>query len=503
MVSAQAAPEDRTPWVALAALAAFGGSLFSAFHFDDYGMLQDPAIVSPEGWWRCWALLQTRPLTWFTFWLNYQIGGREPLLWHAVNLGLHAACSVVLYRVLRRLAPRAALLGALIFAVHPMQAEAVDYIYARAILLSTFFSLLALSDWTLDRPLDRPGRSVVWFVLAILSKEESAGVPLVLALYSLWRGELRQRILPLATMLGISLLAGLRVIAAIQVTGMKNIGAHAGISPLGYLSEQGIAILRYCGLLVFPWFFTVDAQIPRPELLWRVLAWLVLLGLLTAATLRFREVKAAFWILAGFILLIPSSSIFPAADLAADRRMYLPMLAFAPAMALLITVARPRLAWVFVFLLAALAMGRTFVWSSDERLWGEAVHLAPEKVRPRIQLSRAVAPERAVEILREAGRLAPQDAEVPTELARVYLELHRPGEALAEAGRALALSPNEPHALNNRGVVLLAMHQPKAARGDFLAALRTDPCLTEARDNLARSGGVPADAPRCAALRQE
>ena len=35
------------------------------------------------------------------------------------------------------------------------------------------------------------------------------------------------------------------------------------------------------------------------------------------------------------ILLIPSSSIFPAADLAADRRMYLPMFAFAAA-------ARPR-----------------------------------------------------------------------------------------------------------------------------------------------------------------
>ncbi len=55
MVSAQrstvktvrSAPADRTLWVALAALAAFGGSLFSGFHFDDYGMLQDPAIVGP------------------------------------------------------------------------------------------------------------------------------------------------------------------------------------------------------------------------------------------------------------------------------------------------------------------------------------------------------------------------------------------------------------------------------------------------------------------------
>ena len=77
------------------------------------------------------------------------------------------------------------------------------------------------------------------------------------------------------------------------------------------------------------------------------------------------------------------------------------------------------------------------------------------------------------------------------------LELGRPAEALAEAGKALALSPHEPHALNNRGVVLLAMAQTAAARRDFLAALAIDPCLEEARQNLERSGGIPGEAPRC------
>lgn len=276
---------------------------------------------------------------------------------------------------------------------------------------------------------------------------------------------------------------------------MKNIGVNAGISPLGYLSEQGIAILRYFGLLVFPWYFTVDPQLPSPGMVWRWLAWLVLLGLAVAAGMRFRERKAAFWILAGFILLMPSSSIFPAADLAADRRMYLPMLALAPAIALLLPAWRWR--WAVVAALGLLAMERTYVWSSDARLWGEAVELAPAKIRPRLQLARAVPPEEGLMVLTEAARLAPQDAEVATEMARVYLEMGRPGEALAQAGRALALTPGEPHALNNRGAVLLGMNQTAAARRDFLAALRVDPCLQDARENLARSGGVPAEAPRC------
>ena len=483
-------------WVALASVVAFGGSLFSGFHFDDYGMLQDAAVVAPGGWLRCWGLLQTRPLTWFTFWLNYQIGGRDPLLWHAVNLALHAACAVMLYRVLLRAARPVALLGALLFAVHPIQAEAVDYVYARAILLATLFSLLAMYDWWGERW----WRSAGWLALAVLSKEECVTVPLVLALVAWRRGQLRERWAPIATMLGICVAAGVRVMAAIQITGMKNIGANAGISPVGYLTEQGIAILRYCGLLTVPWGFTVEAAIPTPALMWRVLAWLILLGLAAVAVARWGRVSAAAWILVGLILLLPSSSIFPAADLAADRRMYLPMVAFAPAIALLLPEWRMRwssMVTILLGVLTVLAMERTRVWSSDARLWGEAVRMAPEKVRPRIQLSRAVSPAEGLTVLQEAEQFAPQDAEVQAELARVELELGRPAEALSHAGRALALTPREPHALNNRGAVLLAMKQSDAARRDFLAALRIDPCLDEARENLARSGGIPAEAPSC------
>jgi hypothetical protein len=481
--------DDGRRWVAIGAAAAFGGSLFSGFHFDDYGMLQDPAVVSPDGWARCWSLWQTRPLTWFTFWLNYQIAGRDAMLWHAVNVALHVACALLLYRLLRRMMPEAALAGALIFAVHPVQGEAVDYVYARAIVLSTLFCLLTLDAWVRGRE----WWAVGWFMLAVLSKEECASLPVVLGCFAA-RTAHGKRSAALVAMLGVALLAGVRVMAAIQVTGMKNIGANAGISPVGYLSDQGIAILRYLGLLILPWFFSVDPQIPSPLWIWRLAAWVVLGGLLVVAARRFREQAAAFWILAGFILLIPSSSIFPAADLAADRRMYLPMLAFAPAIALVMPARR---VWVVAAVLTLLSVGRCYVWASDERLWGEAASQAPGKIRPMLQLSRAVPPERAVALLQDAERLAPDNPEIPTELARVELERNRPAEALAQAGRALALTPREPHALNNRGAVLLAMKQTAAARRDFLAALSVEPCLEEARENLARSGGVPADAPRC------
>src|SRR5215469_12020676 len=94
-----------------AALAAFGASLGSGFHFDDY------AIFSPGG-------RETRPLTFLTFWLNRQLGGDNPAGFHTLNLALHLAAVLLLYECLRRLIPpRPALIAAAIFAVHPIQAE--------------------------------------------------------------------------------------------------------------------------------------------------------------------------------------------------------------------------------------------------------------------------------------------------------------------------------------------------------------------------------------------
>ena len=60
-----------------AALAAFGASLGSGFHFDDYAIFSDPVLTSPWGWLQVWGWRQTRPLTYLTFWLNYQAGGQD------------------------------------------------------------------------------------------------------------------------------------------------------------------------------------------------------------------------------------------------------------------------------------------------------------------------------------------------------------------------------------------------------------------------------------------
>src|SRR5581483_6577581 len=222
-----------------AALVAFGASLGSSFHFDDYAIFSDPALTSGSGWLDVWTLRQTRPLTYLTFWLNYQIGERDPLGYHLLNLALHAGAVLLAYECLKRLLPeRAALIAAALFAVHPIQAESVDYIWGRSIVLATLLVLASLYEWI-------EGRwwlAVLWFAAALLAKEEVAAFPLVLALIS-WK--VRARTKPIAAMLLLSVAAGARVIYATAVTPGAPAGLQAGITPWHYFLAQGLVTLRY------------------------------------------------------------------------------------------------------------------------------------------------------------------------------------------------------------------------------------------------------------------
>ena len=466
-----------------AALVAFGASLGSGFHFDDYAIFSDPALQSARGWLEVWAPLQTRPLTYLTFWLNRQMGAGDPLGYHLFNLLFHLAAVLVAWECLRRLLPeRAALVAGVLFALHPIQSEAVDYVWARGIVLAALFCFAALWQWLEGRA----WIAVACFAGALLAKEECAAFPL-LVIWLEWRGSLpgaRRGKVALAAMLTLALAAGARVIWATAMIPGATAGVHAGISPSRYLLVQGAVVCRYLQLVVAPYGLTVDPDI-HPSLWVAIAAWALLAGA-TLWLLR-RQRDCATWWIAGLILLIPSSSIFPAADVSADRRMYIPMFAFAAAAALLLArVKAPAVLAAIALLLAGLSVQRTMVWMTEESLWREAVERAPRKLRPKLQLARALPAAKGLELLATARLDAPYEPAVATETGKILLSEGQVEGALEEFGRALALAPMDARNMNNRGVALLALGQTEAARADFERALRTLPSLVEARENLAK-----------------
>jgi tetratricopeptide (TPR) repeat protein len=294
-----------------------------------------------------------------------------------------------------------------------------------------------------------------------------------------------------------SIAAGIRVLLAVQSTPGSGAGAQASVTWQAYLLTQGAVIVRYLRMLTVPLGFTVDADIHAQAIWVAVLAWAGVILLAVMAAIQFRRARAGFWFLAGLVLLLPSSSIFPATDLAADRRMYLPMIGFATCAALLLEHVRPVFLAPILILLMGLSFARTATWRTEESLWTDAVAKAPAKIRPRIQLARAVEPSKALPILEQARQMAPDDPRIPAEEGRIYMTLGRPDQALPEFGRELALSPHSVEAMNNRGVALLALHQDEAARADFERALAIDPCQFDARLNLSRLGISESPPPQC------
>jgi hypothetical protein len=368
----------------------------------------------------------------------------------------------LLYGVLQELlSEEFSFTAALLFAILPIQSEPVAYVFARSILLATLFCLLSLRAWKRDQtPL-----ALLFFGAALLSKEECVTFPFVLLLLGPRRWK------PVIAMLAMSAAVGLHSAYATVAVKGSGAGFTAGVSPLQYLFAQGYVICRYFRFITVPWGFTIDPDI-RPALGEELFAW----GLVIGAIVYFRKNR---WVVAGMILLIPSSSIFPATDLAADRRMYLPLIALTAAVAPFVW----RWKYLAAPVLILLSIGRMEVWRTERTLWQEAVERSPGKARPAIQLARAVPPQDALRVLESA----PIEADVLTERGRVYLDLGQPADALGEFGRALALTPKDAHAINNRGVALLALGQTNAARADFERALQVDPNLQDARQNLTRA----------------
>jgi hypothetical protein len=468
-----------------AALAAFGGCVFAKSYFDDFSLFSKSPVMLPERWFDCFR--QTRPLTELTFWLNDALFGRSPISWHVVDLLLHLAVVALVWDVLRKLiGDRAALIGAAIFAVHPVMTEPIAYVFARATLLATLFSLLAMRSWIAGKF----WIAAIWFTVAMLAKEECAAVPLMLILLphenALKSRDHRERS-ALIAMLIITLTIGLRTLfAAAKIPG-SGAGAHAGISPLAYLGSQGVAIWRYLRLLAIPWGFSIDPSLTRPSLWIETLAWIAL------AAVCLIPFRGRFWFLMGLLLLAPSSSILPAADLAADRRMYLPMIAFCACAGILLEAVDRRAVIAIVLGLIAVSIRYSIFWTNPEALWSEAVRLAPNAVRPRIQLARSLPPEKAFQELRDA----PDNEQVATERGRLLLTLGRPADALSAFGRALALTPNDARAISNRAVALVALGARDAAISEFQRALEKDPCLSDARENLSKLGVKVAQTSVC------
>jgi tetratricopeptide (TPR) repeat protein len=270
-------PERNRAWSTALLIAvvcvAFAPAFWAGFVWDDDDyVVENPVLRSLSGLWQIWtqphALPQYYPLVHTTFWLEYQLFGIAPWPYHTTNIALHAGCAVLVWRFLSRLQVPGALLGALLFAAHPVQVESVAWITERKNVLSLLFALLAAHAW-LDyaaAPTRRAFlRTSLWFALALLSKTVVATLPAVMLALTWWRhGRLpRHEVRAALLLLALGAASGLFT-AWLERTHVGASGVGLTLAPAERLLVAGRAPWAYAASLVLPW--TTCFNYPRWQL---------------------------------------------------------------------------------------------------------------------------------------------------------------------------------------------------------------------------------------------
>lgn len=241
-----------------------------------------------------------QPLTWLSHMLDCQLFGLRPAWPHLVNVLFHAANSILVFLVLRRLTGafwRSAAVAAL-FALHPLRVESVVWITERKDVLSAFWFLATLGAYL--RFVERPSGPrwvgvLTAFAFGLMSKPMLMTTPALLLLLDYW--PLRRRALaekiPLFMMAGLTL--GITYLGARQLQGI-NWAANLPVSHR--IANALVSYAAYLRLSIWPHPLAILYPYRMTIAWWQPVAAAALLTALTWAALRFGG-SAPIWRSAG------------------------------------------------------------------------------------------------------------------------------------------------------------------------------------------------------------
>ncbi|MEN8148792.1 MAG: hypothetical protein ABFS86_03150 [Planctomycetota bacterium] len=458
----------------------------------------DPETADPGRWQGIY-----RPLRTLDFAIDWALSGGSPFWFHLRSVLLHALGSVLVLLLLRQwgAGEPAAILGALVFALHPAQAETAAWITSRGDLLCLVFFLGALLLH------GRGGRgafagAVLVLPVALFSKEVAVMFPAAAFLADFFFRDERRlsttlRRWPRYLVYGVLVVAWAALwlhLHDVRDGGSWHLTGWWGGSFAGTLLTMSRGFVYYARLVLFPVDMTLDfylAPVPTPDLLTLACAAAVASALVAAIVSAFRGGGAvAFAVLWFFVTIFPTSNLpGPIGIPTAERFLYLPMVGVALPLGLLLARAWRAaavgrvLVVVLLLCLGAVTADRAAVWATADSLW--------ERTLARTESPRGL--QRRAWVLREAAwacadpaeerRLLLESLDVHDRLERIWETLPVPGEHVDIAR-------------TDRWTVVAAL-----GRGE--EALRGAESILERRPGLAQAGAARAFALLATGRRRE
>lgn len=440
-----------------------------------------------------------RPLRDISYRIDWLIGGKEPVVYHATNILLHVLAALAAYWLLNLLIKddKVSLIAAAVFAVHPLHTESVAWVKGRDDILFTLFYLLSFGMYLRFEEKDSSDRWVYYFVslalftLSLFSKELAVTLPIALILHRFVFKGARQ--LPLIPFIVLTVgYLGLRTHVLGQVAQQGYWGG--GVVPTMLTMTRVVA--QYTRLSFFPinqcadyFSFPISTGVDLGVILSLSLLCLIFSSLFTA-----RNKVALYGGLFFFISLLPVLNIIPIKILIAERFVYLPLLGFCAVIAsVLNTLIYRRVSfWVvsgiIVFIFFILTIERNMIWKDEYSLWSDTLKKAPTNARAHYGIGTVYAErgmmDKAERQFKEAIRYAPYNPDAYNALALAYYKKGMIKEAMELYLSALRNDPGHRDARYNIALLYYEQGKLEEAIGEYVVLLRHTPDDFDALNSL-------------------
>lgn len=275
------------------------------------------------------------------------------------------------------------------------------------------------------------------------------------------------------------------------------------------LTEFKVIVFYYIKMILFPFNQNIDPDFPFAQGImdYGVILSLCIIELLLFAGIIYQKKNnlLAFGIFWFFITLLPTSSILPLLDVAAEHRLYLPLIGIVVIISFLINNFNSErnngflqqrtsyfiLGVIFftIILFSGLTVKRNFVWKNEKKLWMDATEKSPYLARPLNNLGEAYDKEKnykkAIQVLKKAIAIAPGNYKSYNNLGKIYGKLRQYGPAIENLQLALKKKPDYPIGHYNLGKLYELKGMLDPAIEEYSTAIKQRYDFFEACFNLA------------------
>lgn len=456
-------------------------SLFSPAYLTDYRKIERMDFYTKVGS----GETSYRPVTTASYFLDYSIWKLKPFGYHLSNLLLHIFNAILLFIFIRLAVNNyhAALLTALLFALHPVNAEPVGVISFREDLLAFFFYLSSLILYIKRHRC----LSLILFFFALLSKEMAVTLPLILILYDYFFtfGQSVKELLKnfKSRYLGYILVLLFYLFVSFLVIGYSGFSSESGF--IRFLAAPKV-FLTYLEWLVFP----INIHVTLPDITNRFLITPAvifgiagfLLSIILAIKFRKKSARVCFAVFWFLVTLLPVSNVFPLMNYIAARYLYVPSVGFCLLAAVLILKLKKYFTSLPLLILAVYFMFsfvRSAVWKDNIIIWSEMVKFYPKNALAHSGLAASLRAglqlDEAIEEYRHALKLDPAYAKDYSNLGSALGEKGLYEEAITCFKQAIKLDPGYISAYNNLGITYARMKKFDEAKNIWQKALKISP----------------------------